>query len=441
VKSLQVQDADEAVVAIKRLSISPQDTVVSSSGTDELFYRLIEVPFTDLKKIEQAAPLEAEETLPLPIEQTVGDVQLLKSTAGRSQVLYTATPIAAVEKKLEVFSSSGTTVHTLDAEPLALATVAQKSLGPDEKAWVVNIDRARVQAVFVSQLGALRFTTLAMVHNTALLAKELQRHVGLAEEQGLSATTLYLSGDQATEGICAEWTEALGMSVALLPYPTGVGQPPDDAPAWPLWAVELGAGLRELTADRAHRVNLLQGPFAPAKTITAWSAKAVTVGIFALVLFTVWGLGAWVEAKGKEDRVTAVKSTIRELFTTALPEVKNARTDTEVEQLLERVKDLEERAKSLGSLLVREVSPLSVLRQVSQELPKNIEVEFREFLAEEDRVKIEGITTSFDAIDRIQGKLEQYPWFQSVTVSDAKSGIDPGKVIFKLTIELGSPET
>ena len=104
------------------------------------------------------------------------------------------------------------------------------------------------------------------------------------------------------------------------------------------------------------------------------------------------------------------------------------------------VSGLEERANSLGSLMVREVSPVNVLNEISQRVPAELEVEFREFIAEQDRVRIEGITTSFDAIERIKESLESYPWFTGIAVSDAKSGVKPGKVIFKLTIDLGAPE-
>ena len=47
-----------------------------------------------------------------------------------------------------------------------------------------------------------------------------------------------------------------------------------------------------------------------------------------------------------------------------------------------------------------------------------LEVEFRDFHAEEDRVRIEGTTTSFDAIDRFKAQLEDYPRFASITVSE-----------------------
>jgi general secretion pathway protein L len=438
VVSLQFAPDDEASSALKRLRISPQDTIVSSFGANELFCRVVRVPFSDLKKIEQAAPLEAEETLPLPMEQTVGDVQLIESSSGQAKALYTAVPIKTVEKRLELFAASGTTIDLLDADPLALATLVQKTLKPGNNAWAVNLGTDLVQAVLVTPLGAIYFTALASTDNTELLVREFLRHLNLYAEQGHDAEFIYLCGTRATEALCAHWSESLGRRVELLPYPAGVGSPPADAPPWPQWAVELGLGLRELTADRAHRVNLLTGPFSPHKGITAWTGKAVTVGIYALLLFIVWGIGAGIETTGKANRVAAVKASIREIFVSALPDVKNI--NDEVAQMRSRVAGLEERAKSLGSLLVKEVSPLSVLRHVSQEIPGNIEVEFREFIAEEDRVRIEGITTSFDAIDKIQGRLQAYPWFRTVTVSDAKSGIDPGKVIFKLTIELGSPE-
>ena len=80
---------------------------------------------------------------------------------------------------------------------------------------------------------------------------------------------------------------------------------------------------------------------------------------------------------------------------------------------------------------------MSILREISARIPAEIEVEFRDFTVEEGRVRIEGITTSFDAIDKIKADLAEYPRFATVVVSDAKAGVDRNKVLFKLTISLG----
>ena len=84
-----------------------------------------------------------------------------------------------------------------------------------------------------------------------------------------------------------------------------------------------------------------------------------------------------------------------------------------------------------------QASPLWNLNDISSRLPQDIQVEMRDFQADPGRIRIEGITTSFDAIDRIQAKIQENPRYASVTVSDAKAAVDQKKVIFKLTIQLG----
>jgi hypothetical protein len=50
---------------------------------------------------------------------------------------------------------------------------------------------------------------------------------------------------------------------------------------------------------------------------------------------------------------------------------------------------------------------------------------------------MEGITTSFDAADKIRADLAEYPRFHSIPPPVAKKAAEPGKVVFELTISLG----
>jgi Tfp pilus assembly protein PilN len=158
-------------------------------------------------------------------------------------------------------------------------------------------------------------------------------------------------------------------------------------------------------------------------------------GAYAAVLATLWGFGMWSESAYREAQYEALRTDIRETFRRTLPRVQTI--VSEVDQMRTAVRELEARAQSLGSLVDRAVSPLRVLREISARLPKDLEVEFRDFTVEEGRVRIDGVTASFDAIDRIKAEISQHPRFSSVAVSDAKAGVERDRVLFKLTVNLG----
>jgi general secretion pathway protein L len=268
---------------------------------------------------------------------------------------------------------------------------------------------------------------------------ELQRQLMSYAESAGPLSILYLSGPDALEVDLNQLSKKLGVVVELLPYPhVQAGDAPSDAPVWPGWAIPLGLALRETAGKGSTSLNLLTGPFAKGGGVLVWKDKAIAVGVFAAILLGLWGAAVGVESSRKSQKLEVLTSSIRQTFTQALPKVTNI--VDEVQQLGQKVSELEERASSLGSLLNKEVSPIRVLREMSSRISPELKVEFREYLAQEDRVKVEGVTTSFDAIDKIQATLKEYPWFSSVTVSDAKAGVEPGKVIFKMTLLLKTPE-
>jgi general secretion pathway protein L len=233
-----------------------------------------------------------------------------------------------------------------------------------------------------------------------------------------------------------EWRAALGIPVEILPVPRqGVSVSSDGGIPWPGWAIPFGLAFREVQSRTASQINLLQGPFAPQTGAGPWKKAAAQAGVYLVVLLALWGLGAWSEVSYEGAQYRALVDAIREEFRRALPEVKNV--VSELDQMRSRVEELEGRAQSLGSLVDREVSTLRILREISTRVPKDLEVEFRDFTFEEGRIRIEGVTTSFDAIDKIKVDLAEYPRFSSVTVIDAKQGVKRDEVLFKLAITLG----
>jgi len=197
----------------------------------------------------------------------------------------------------------------------------------------------------------------------------------------------------------------------------------------------LGLALREVWRPARSGVDLLQGPFAPADRGTPWKGPAIQAGVYAGILLGLWGVGKGLEIAYLRAQYDTLRSAVRERFRSTLPEVANI--VSEVDQLSARVDELEARARSLGSLVDREISPLRLLRDISERIPKEIEVEFEELVVEENRVRIKGVTVSFDAIARIEAELAKHPRFAQVAVSKAETMGTKDKVRFNLTLNLG----
>lgn len=430
---------EERGAALLESGLRPAESVVAAISGGNAFPRLVALPFSDRARVVQAAPLEAEESLPLPLEDLVCHVHVLERRAGRATALLVAAPTTRVQALLEELGTAGLTPQIVDVEALALATVAGRALPAAQPAVIVDLSEDLCQAVAIGPNGPWDFFAFSTAANDPALPREaaaLLSRWRVAPEGGEAAPRVYLSGPLArAQDLCA-WEAVLEHPVDLLPFPSeGLVDASGEGASWPGWAVPLGLALRDAAGRRASQVNLRQGPFAPTRESGPWKRMSALAGAYAAVLVALWGFGMWSESAYREAQYEALRADIRETFRRTLPRVQTI--VSEVDQMRTAVRELEGRAQSLGSLVDRAVSPLRVLRDISARLPKDLEVEFRDFTVEEGRVRIDGVTTSFDAIDRIKAEISQHPRFSSVAVSDAKAGVERDRVLFKLTVNLG----
>ena len=416
--------------------IPATDTLITGLAADRVFTRLVVLPFRDRSKVLQAAPLEAEESLPLPLEDLVWDVHLVERSSRRSRALLAAAPERYLDALLAPLAEAGRPPAAVDVEPLALWTVARAAL-PAGGAYVLcDLSEELAQALWAGPHGPLRVHALAVPGSDPSVGAELARFVAALPEGDPAPQAVYLSGP-ACPGVDREaWSRELGIPVEPLPFPGSLvslrSRPEID---WPGWAVPLGLALKEVVRKDRSQVNLLRGRLAAEGRGAPWKGVAIQAAVYAGICLALWGALVGAEMAHRRAQYAELRTAVRNVFHEVLPDVRNV--VSELDQMKARVEALEARAQSLGSLVDREVSPLRILREISVRIPRELEVEFRDFVVEEGRVRIEGVTTSFDAIDRIKADLAAYPRFAQVAVSDAKTMAGKDKVLFKLTITLG----
>jgi type II secretion system protein L len=412
------------------------DQVVAALPADEVFHREVVLPFADLHRLELAAPLEAEESLPLPLEELVCDVQPLERSSQRSRVLVVATPTERVGRLLSALRPAGLVPQVVDVEALALGTVARHSVPPSQTALVLDVSARLCQAVMVAGGIAQSFHAFSSGGTDPGLVGEVGRYLGRLRAAGPGPTHLYLSGTGALDLDEDAWSQDLELPVRRLPFPRGrVHAGADAGLAWPAWAIPLGLALRVVQPRGASRVNLVRGPFAPPRAAAPWRQAAVAVGVYAVALLALWATSAWIEASNRTAHLQALEAAIRHTFQATLPQVRNIVSP--VDQMRAKVSELEQRDRNLASLGNRDTSPLRLLKELSAAIPRDIEVEFRDVSIDPEHVRIEGATTSFRESERIKNAIVAAdPRFASVT-SDARDGTKPGEVLFTITINLG----
>jgi type IV pilus assembly protein PilM len=204
-KGLMVNDIivnEEALIphlqeAVKRLDFGKVTTnrIVASIPESKAFVRVIQIPLMSEEQAVSAVPFEAEQYIPIPIEQVNLDWEILSRGEEKMDVLVTASPRDYVETFLNVFKKAGLRPISFEVES---AACARALIAPDKKdvsTLIMDMNTYRTSLIIVEN-GHLQFTSSVPIAGDAFTqsiaralgvngndAEKIKRAVGLGENK------------------------------------------------------------------------------------------------------------------------------------------------------------------------------------------------------------------------------------------------------------------
>jgi general secretion pathway protein L len=392
------------------------------------YFRLLEFPFDEAKKIQPALDLEMSSQLPIN-DELVCDFLTPRPVGHVFEVPTAAVRHAAVTDRLEVFQQAGQPLHLLDLSPFAYAAGLADTI-PAGVLTVVLPNEITVAHVKDGQVLSFRAMPRRPQDNMERLATSIHHdYLAFAKATGERELPLFLIGEGAGEELCQALKE-----LGLMPrYPAlemdGQQMPPALMPAAAL-------ALRAALSGRLRQFNFLKGDLAPKNE---WAGfRLQLIGIAALLGLTVMlaSAAAYLHYTQQQKLAEMLRQETIAIFRQTFPQI-----DTIVDvssQMRSNLDELRERARLLG--LGQSRSALSVLREISAILPKEVNLEVRELIYSGDQLHIDGTTSSFEAINQISQALEASPLFEEPQITDAKMGLDNSRVDFRLNVKISSEE-
>jgi general secretion pathway protein L len=404
------------------------DRLATALSARDCFFRQMTFPFAEEKKIASAIAFELSAQLPVPVDDCTTDFQKpIPQDQGGFRVAAAAVRSEKIRAAVEPFDRTGFPLHILDLFPFALAAGMRSCFSEgilaclDEKEMTV----ALVREGRVTDFRLVPFHALPSGED---LNRFLVRESGaLKSAAGAENLPLYLAGS----GITGELVSELRKHFNKVEVPTfTLNGKPLAAEFIPAAALAMRAAIPE----REQEFNFRRGDFALKSEWAALKKKMVGAGVL-LALFALIGAGsAWLAYAQKAHRAEALKQEMVKVYKQTFPGAK-AIVDVPV-QMDAKIRELKKKALLFGA--GPQGSALEMLREVSQKTPKDITVDVRDFTFSPDGVKLEGVTTSFDAINRLSKSLESSPLFQNVRIADAKMSLDGKQVDFRLNLDFGS---
>jgi type IV pilus assembly protein PilM len=164
---------------------------VLSLPESKSFVRVIQIPLMSEAEAENAVPYEAENFIPMPIDQVYLDWQKLDETGDKMNILIIASPKDFVDKYLSAIDQAKIITASLEVESQScLRALIPK--GFKETALIVNMNASKSNLIMVEK-GNLQFTsTIPIAGNTftesiatslgisSAKAEEIKKKVGIS---------------------------------------------------------------------------------------------------------------------------------------------------------------------------------------------------------------------------------------------------------------------
>ncbi len=427
-------------------------TIVAGLSARSVSTWLIEMPFSDPKRIAQTLAFEVENYVPWDLDEVVLDYKVVDVSRSGAQVLASMASWERLETQLDALSEAGVEPRHLTVDAAALALLAPED---ETCAAILNIESTCTQVCVVSE-GTCRWVR-CIDRGGNFLAGELAAGSGAWEQAGASplerwsteirtsllaaeeagAPTIdiiHLCGDstQHTE-LCASLSKDLGIPVEVLQLP-----PPKrgaaDAPRPELehslcYALAL-AGLPE---GRKSAIEFRKGRFAY-EADSQLQAKLVLIAVATLVLLIFGGIGVhFAQTTALKGELKATNAKLVASVQDAFPSVPSSAllsSESVINVMNEQVAGVDER---IATLTGPELTPLIALREISKIMPTSVTVDVSEYLVNNEMIRIQAKTDSFGSVDTIEAAILESPRFKGAQKSNVNKARN-GKMSFTVTI-------
>lgn len=416
------------------------DIVTSSIASEFVVKRLLELPFSDLRKLHQVVPFALEEHLPFPVDDAVVAFTRVGTEADTTLVVAALARKNDLKYHLELLAKVGLDPRTVTLSELAIARLLARSQTASTNAHLLmDIEPTSTSIVLLDSDGTPRAIRtvhagitadeegpVAEAHANSILS--VARQTLLAHASETDGLDVILAGSAAgIPMLREELSEALSLAVrdaAEFDYSFLLnGMRPDMS----RYAACIAMLLSELPNKPAELLNFRQGEFTFQGRIRGDLMAFYTTGVIAAAAIAMalihFGLGVGTQL----HRLHALNRQIAGITTPAL----GAHPPNDpVAALRAGIIKMSRRLALIGGNTGKD-SPLEAMRAVSRDVPKRFPIEMQDVSIDDTGLRLSGEADSFATVDQMKKSLQQDDYFGNIEVSHAKAATD-GKVEFQV---------
>ena len=405
------------------------DRVLCTLPADAAFFRFLDLPFRDRRRLAQAVGPALEEHVPVSLDDATTAFDLAGSTrAARS--LAALVRHAAIEQRIADAGALAAPPTLLVWQPCAVIAAYRRAIVADPP-WLmvdVGIDHTVVASIGAQELLGIRVIGPATEPE---FARDLRWAVRTLEPAG---ERLVLGGPHWETAAQAIADALDGNRVECLPEECPLA---GSAALRGVWrGLTAAVGLMLVAAGEAETpvLSFATSGTQPDDAQGQWRDAARMLAPWAIVTAVLLAAAGAMDYGRLYRETSRLERTAERIFATAMPGVPGGsgrRTKLDLKR-----DELETRKAELSGAASQE-SALGILVAMSQAIPADLGVEFETYAYDPPNVRMRGQGASFEVVTRLQQVLRESTPFQNIDVGDVRSAAGGAGVEFELTIRLG----
>ena len=386
-------------------------------------FRRMRFPFREKGKIAAALPLELSSQLPVPLKEHL--ISFLPALARENDYEVDALVVnqLEVDDLLNHFPDPQQNPRRIDLFPFALLP----ALSGEEGILIY----CRLLEVVVALVYDERIWDYRLLPGTSESSEDEILDF-------ISNQVSQLENAIGREGLQL-WVVGAGVSERILTELHGAGRT-ISMPAAEVFGDELScemapAALLALSEQRllkkGEQYNFRQGEFAAQGQLEIFRTKLIVAAIMLFLVLFGTATHMFVGYLQKTREEVMLQQQLAQLFKQVMP-VNTPVVDVPL-QVESKLQELQQQVQMFG---LGGHGAATVIQALSKDIADDIKVDFLEFNYSNEKIRLNAVTDSFDAVNRITELIKADPLFESVEISNAKLGTEGKQVDFELQLKL-----
>lgn len=417
-----------------------------------VIFKNLSMPFSDPRKIRQTLGFELETITATGVDKHIVDFIDVERNATQTELIAASVDREYIAEHLANFEPLGTEPEILDVRNLALvnqlilredtpANGLLLSLGSQKCTIVLFLDR---KVVLIRQIP-FNFKGLGTVAAQAAKREKGPESVDLQTYEAAlgilcRAINITLRGFQVDTGKNANPEKAyLTGPAALIPQTAEIVGRGLELPVSPLNLLEtagtiqlnehlanlynpflmdnaLALAIRETRKGKAKGFNFRREEFQVKTQLVKLKKELIHAAIYLSIILLLLAVNLSINYQDLKKRTAGLDSGIKGIFSQTFPEITNI-----VDPLHQMKTQISELKKAAGAApgVNLNGSVLEVLNDISERVPKELELLVDRMVVDQEGIQIRGTTDTFNTVDSIKKGLESSNLFRDVVIASA----------------------